>query len=336
MLTYSTRRNAFEKNQTEWRLDGDTFIIRDHKGRETRENLANVVSVRLAYTPTQYQEWRHVMVLNFRDGKSKTVENSNFKGPGEFENRSKDYSPFVLAVVAVVLVLVAALVTHVEGIEKVVNDIAELALVVDIVLETIELTPGAALDEAPPQVDEPARRRRWWHAGEAFADQHRHRFLDRRIGAVGNFVKLAAMELVVEHRRQVLGDTLHAPGADRLDPGLLYRFEHRPRLLADRQQTAVDGVVVAGHAQRDRVGMAAHDRGFRRGELARRLGQSRLAADHAGPLGGERDLELRLARDRAQAAGDGALERLGRRFLRGNLGFDVCRHHNTLVIQTRR
>jgi hypothetical protein len=99
MLTYSTRRNMFEKNQTEWRLDGDTFTVRDHKGQETRENLAAVVSVRLAYTPTQYQEWRHVMVLNFRDGKSKTVENSNFKGPGEFENRSRDYSPFVLAVV---------------------------------------------------------------------------------------------------------------------------------------------------------------------------------------------------------------------------------------------
>ncbi|HVY89284.1 MAG TPA: hypothetical protein VG942_10480 [Hyphomonadaceae bacterium] len=99
MLTYSTRRNMFEKGQTEWRLDGDTFIVRDHKGQETRESLANVTTVRLAFTPTQYQEWRHVMVLGFKDGKKKTVENSNFVGVGSFENRSATYTPFVMAVV---------------------------------------------------------------------------------------------------------------------------------------------------------------------------------------------------------------------------------------------
>ena len=48
-------------------------------------------------------------------------------------------------------------------------------------------------------------------------------------------------------------------------------------------------------------------------ELARRLRQPHLAAHQAGPLGGEGHLELRLARDGAQAAGDRALERLGRR-----------------------
>jgi hypothetical protein len=117
---------------------------------------------------------------------------------------------------------------------------------------------------------------------------------------------------------------------------LLDRLEHRARLLADGEQTAVDRVVVTGHAQRDRVGMAAHDRGFRCCELTRRLGQPRLAADHARPIGGEGDFEFRLTRDGAQAAGDGALERLGRRFLRGGLGFDVGRHHNALVIQKRR
>ena len=73
---------------------------------------------------------------------------------------------------------------------------------------------------------------------------------------------------------------------------------------------------MAGHAQRDGIGMAAHDRRLARAELARRLRQAHLAAHHAGPLGGERDFEIGLARDGTQAAGDRALERLGRRVLR--------------------
>ena len=134
---------------------------------------------------------------------------------------------------------------------------------------------------------------------------------------------------------EVLGDALHAARADRLDARLLDRLEHRARLLAARHQAAMHGGVVTGHPQRDRVGMAAHDRGVRRGQLARRLGQPRLAAHHARPLGGERDLELGLPRDGAQAAGHRALERLGRRFLGRGLGLDVGGHHNALVIQTR-
>ena len=193
----------------------------------------------------------------------------------------------LVVVVAVLLVLVAAIVAHVEGIEEVVDDVAELALVFDRVLEPVEVAPGAALDPAPPQLDEAPRRRRRRLAGQALAHQHRHRFLDRGIGAIGDFVELAAVELVVEHRREILGDALHAPRADRLDAGLLDRLEHRARLLAARHQAAVDGGVVTGHPQRDRVGMAAHDRGVGRGQLARRLGQPRLAAHHARPLGGE-------------------------------------------------
>jgi len=46
--------------------------------------------------------------------------------------------------------------------------------------------------------------------------------------------------------------------------------------------------IVTGEPQRDRIGVAAHDRGFALVEAARRLRQPRLAAGHAGPFGGER------------------------------------------------
>ena len=134
------------------------------------------------------------------------------------------------------------------------------------------------------------------------------------------------METVIEHGRKVLGDARHPACADRLDAGLLDRVEYRARLLPAGHELAMHHRVVTGELERDRVGMAAHDRGIRPGELPRRLRQARLAADDAGPLRREGDFELGFARDRAQAPRDRALERLGRGFLRGISWLDVRRH----------
>ena len=194
------------------------------------------------------------------------------------------------------------------------------------VLEPVEIAPGAVLDQRTPEIDQLLGRRRRRHAGQALAHQKRQRVLDRRVGALGDLVEFAAVEFLVEHGGQILGDAVHAPRADRLDARLLDRLEHRARLLAGRLQAAMHRRIVAGKAQRDRIGMAAHDRGLAAAELARRLRQADLAAHQAGTLGGEGDLQLRLARDGAQAAGDRALERLGRRVLRRRFAFDVGGH----------
>src|SRR5206468_1254628 len=50
-------------------------------------------------------------------------------------------------------------------------------------------------------------------------------------------------------------------------------------------------------------------------------------------LGREADFQLRLFRDRAQAGGDRALERLGRRLLRSGAEFDVRRRHRLSLQQ---
>ena len=68
---------------------------------------------------------------------------------------------------------------------------------------------------------------------------------------------------------------------------LLDGFEHRARLLAAGRELAMHGRIVAGEPQRDRIGMAAHDRGLALVEPARRLRQPRLAAGEAGTLGRE-------------------------------------------------
>ena len=205
---------------------------------------------------------------------------------------------------------------------------AEGALVLDGGAEPVEVGAGALLDPGPPQVDDLLRRRGRRLAGQPLAHDQRHRVLDRGVGPVGDVGVIAAVVAVLQHGREIAGDAVHAPGADRLDAHLLDRVEHRARALRLGQQPAVGRRIVAGEPQRHRIGVAAHDGGIARRELARRLRQPRLGAlavaDDARLVGRVGHLEVRRARQRAHAGRDRPLEGLLRR-LGGGGGLAVGR-----------
>ena len=154
-------------------------------------------------------------------------------------------------------------------------------------------------------------------AGQALAHHEGERVLERRIGAVGDLlVFAAAMIAVLQHGRDVGGDAGHAPGADGFDARLLDRVEHGAGRLALGGELAVKRRIVAGEPQRHGIGIAAQDRHVLRGQPPRRLRQAGLVLAHERrTVGGEGDLEIGLAGDRLHGAGDGALQRLRRRFL---------------------
>ena len=214
--------------------------------------------------------------------------------------------------------------------------VSKFRLIVSEPIEPVEPRADFVFQHRPPQVDHLAGRRRWRKPGQALAHQHRQRIGQRCVGAIGDFIELAAMEMVVEHRGEIFGDARHPPRAERFNPGLLDSFEYAAGLRISRHQLAVHFGIVAGEFQRDRVGVTAHDRGIAPGHFARRLRQPRLAWRQPRPLGRERHLKLRLSRDRAQAGGHRALERLGRRLLGAGAEFGVGRHpspYNALVNQ---
>ena len=211
------------------------------------------------------------------------------------------------------------------------HGVAEFRLILGEAIEPVEPRADLVFQHRTPQVDHLARGRGRREAGQALAHQHRQRVRQRRVGAVGDLVELAAMEMIVEHRGEIFRNPRHPPRAERLDPRLLDRFEHAARLRISRHQLAVHFRIVAGELQRDRIGVAAHDGGIAPGHLARRLRQPRLARRQAGALGGERHFKLRRFRDRAQAGRHRALERLGRRFLRSGAEFGVRRRHRDLT-----
>ena len=92
---------------------------------------------------------------------------------------------FLFAFVVLFLGFAGAVFAHFERLEQIVDDVAELALVLDEVFEAVEIVAGAFLDQRTPQIDQLARGRRRRQAGEALAHHQGERFLDRRIGAVG-------------------------------------------------------------------------------------------------------------------------------------------------------
>jgi len=153
------------------------------------------------------------------------------------------------------------------------------------------------------------RRRR---AGQALAHHEGNGVLDRRVGAVGDLLVVAAMVAVLEHGGEIAADAGHPPCADRFDPSLLDGVEDGAGGPALGRLGAVEGRIVTGEPQRQRVADSAGDRDVAAGQLARRLGHLGLMTGQARPVGGEGDLEVRLAGDRPHAADDGALERLGR------------------------
>ena len=122
----------------------------------------------------------------------------------------------------------------------------------------------ALLDPGAPEIDDLLRRLGGVVPGQALAHHQRHRILERRIGAVGDLGIIAAVVAVVQHGREIAGDALHAPGADRFDARLLDRVETARAPPGLGQQAAVDVAVVAGEPQRHGIGVAAHDRGFAR------------------------------------------------------------------------
>ena len=72
----------------------------------------------------------------------------------------------LLAFVFFVLGVVAAVLAHFEGVQQVMDDIAELSLVLDQVFQSVEILPRALFNQRAPQIDEPLGGRRRSQPGQ--------------------------------------------------------------------------------------------------------------------------------------------------------------------------
>lgn len=103
-MSYSTRRNFFEKAECEWRVEDDALVMHNADGSEMRCPWKDLRRVQLSFAPTQWKPWRYVFALYFWGFGRIEIDNAHFKGIGDFEDRSSSYVPFVREVLAKIAV----------------------------------------------------------------------------------------------------------------------------------------------------------------------------------------------------------------------------------------
>jgi hypothetical protein len=99
MVSYSKRSNLFQKAEWTWRVGDGGLHVRDCHGAAYVVPWTEVTKVRLAYAPTRFKMWRHMIELKFRDRTNMVIDNVHFAGIANFENRSDTYTPFVRAMI---------------------------------------------------------------------------------------------------------------------------------------------------------------------------------------------------------------------------------------------
>lgn len=95
-IVYRKRENIFLNGESEGRVEPDTLQWFRPDGTMQSLRWADVTSVRLRANPTMSKRWLHETVIEAPTARIR-VDNSHFAGVSDFEDRSKEYSPFVRA-----------------------------------------------------------------------------------------------------------------------------------------------------------------------------------------------------------------------------------------------
>ncbi|GAM97113.1 hypothetical protein U91I_00737 [alpha proteobacterium U9-1i] len=99
-VIYRRRANRVSRGEREWRVEDDALVTRGDSGNVRRTKWSEIVSVRLYHEPTASKPFRYLFALKPRDKVTILIDNAHYLGPGQFEDRSDTYTPFVRAALA--------------------------------------------------------------------------------------------------------------------------------------------------------------------------------------------------------------------------------------------
>ncbi|HRK64153.1 MAG TPA: hypothetical protein PLN53_07130 [Terricaulis sp.] len=96
-MIYRRRHNALSRGEREWRVEEGHLASIGASGHVRRWAWKDFVSVRLCHEPTRFKPWRYTFEAQFKNGQKVFIDNGHYIGPGRFEERSTDFTPFVRA-----------------------------------------------------------------------------------------------------------------------------------------------------------------------------------------------------------------------------------------------
>lgn len=85
------------RGEREWRVEDEALVTRGGSGNVRRIKWSEIVSVRLYHDPTPQKPFRYMFELKPRDKVTIVIDNAHYVGPGQYEDRSDTYTPFVRA-----------------------------------------------------------------------------------------------------------------------------------------------------------------------------------------------------------------------------------------------
>ncbi len=198
---------------------------------------------------------------------------------------------------------------EVERHQHVTQNAAKLLLILDHASQIIHQVPGALFDHRTPRIaNRPGlfRRRR---PGQRLPHQKRQRLVRRSFFGLHDLARRRIVIARVKLCAQIVGDAGHALCADRLDPRLLDGLEHRAGIGSRRRQARMQLAVMTRRLESECVRMAADDCQLFRRHARRQVRHPQGIAVAARLVGGEADLDRRVASDRARGSADGAAQR---------------------------
>lgn len=94
-MIYRRRHNALSRGEREWRVEEGHLASIGASGHVRRWAWKDFVSVRLCHEPTRLKPWRYTFEAQFKNGQKVLIDNGHYIGPGRFEERSGEFTPFV-------------------------------------------------------------------------------------------------------------------------------------------------------------------------------------------------------------------------------------------------
>ncbi len=218
----------------------------------------------------------------------------------------------IVSVVGIALVGGVARLGQIEFAQHIERELLERLLIGEFFRQRAEILADFLLKEGAHQFQPAARLFRHRLPRQRFAHQQRERGLQRHFGRILRTHDLVRCGAQFGCGIKIGADTAEAVGAQSLVTHLLDRVITRPRDRFGRRGFGVQSGVVMAQFQRKAIGKPARLGDLIGWQIAPRQRNAEPVARRAGHIGAPRDLNLRIACNRAARAGQRLFEQIER------------------------